>query len=140
MKIYLDMDGTIANLYGVDGWLEMLHNDDPTPYEKAERLVSEETLTALEDMGYELAIISWLAKYSTKTYDKAVRKAKRNWLKENFPNINFSEIHIVKYGTPKSRVAKEKNGILFDDEEKNRTEWKGIAIDAKNLPTFSVSL
>ena len=91
-------------------------------------------------MGYELAIISWLAKHSTKTYAKAVRKAKRNWLKENFPNINFSEIHIVKYGTPKSRVAKEKNGILFDDEEKNRTEWKGIAIDAKNLPTFSVSL
>lgn len=138
MKIYLDMDGTIANLYGVDGWLDMLHNDDPTPYAEAERLVNEDTLARLADMGYELAIISWLAKNSNKEYDKAVRKAKKTWLKENFPTINFSEVHIVKYGTPKSKVAKEKNGILFDDEEKNRTEWKGLAIDAKHLPTFAL--
>lgn len=138
MKIYLDMDGTIANLYAVEGWLPMLHNSDPTPYATAERMVTEETLTALADRGYELAIISWLAKNSNKEYDKAVRKAKKEWLKENFPNINFTEVHIVKYGTPKSRVAKEKNGILFDDEEKNRTEWKGLAFDAKILPTFSL--
>ena len=136
MKIYLDMDGTIANLYAVEGWLPMLHNSDPTPYATAERMVDEETLTALANRGYELAIISWLAKNSNKEYDKAVRKAKREWLKENFPNINFTEVHIVKYGTPKSKVAKEKNGILFDDEEKNRTEWKGLAFDAKFLPTF----
>ena len=137
MKIYLDMDGTIANLYGVNGWLDMLHNDDPTPYATAEKMVTEETLTALIEKGYELAIISWLAKNSNREYDKKVRKAKKTWLKENFPTINFSEVHIVKYGTPKSRVAKEKNGILFDDEEKNRTEWKGLAFDAKILPTFA---
>lgn len=136
MRIYLDMDGTIANLYGVDGWLDMLHASDPTPYAKAEKLIDETALERLVNMGYELGIISWLAKNSNKEYDKAVRTAKRNWLKENFPNIDFTEIHIVKYGTPKSKVAKEKNGILFDDEEKNRTEWKGLAIDAKYLPLW----
>lgn len=31
MTIWFDMDGTIADLYGVDGWLEMLIAEDPTP-------------------------------------------------------------------------------------------------------------
>ena len=34
--IYFDMDGTIANLYGVDGWLDMIINRDATPYKVAE--------------------------------------------------------------------------------------------------------
>lgn len=136
MKIYLDMDGTIADLYGVKNWLEKLVNGDASPYAEATRLVEEETLTALVNAGYELGIVSWLSKNSTKEYDKMVRTAKREWLAKNFPNIHFKEIHIVKYGTPKSKVVKEKNGILFDDEERNRNEWKGLAVDAKFLPNW----
>ena len=30
--VYLDMDGTIANFYGVPGWLEYLQAEDTTPY------------------------------------------------------------------------------------------------------------
>ena len=133
MKIYLDMDGTIADLYGVENWLENLVNGNDRPYRVAERIVEEEVLVNLVNSGYELGIVSWLSKNSSKEYDKMVRNAKREWLRKNFPNIHFSEIHIVKYGTPKSKVVKEKNGILFDDEEKNRKEWKGLAIDAKYL-------
>lgn len=33
--IYFDMDGTIANLYGVDNWLPRLRSEDATPYEEA---------------------------------------------------------------------------------------------------------
>ena len=33
--IWWDMDGTIANLYGVEGWLPMLRAEDPTPYAEA---------------------------------------------------------------------------------------------------------
>ena len=29
--IYIDMDGTIASLYGVQGWLDMLIAEDPHP-------------------------------------------------------------------------------------------------------------
>ena len=36
-KIYFDMDGTIADLYGVDNWLEMLINEDATPYRVARK-------------------------------------------------------------------------------------------------------
>ena len=31
MTIWFDMDGTIADLYGVEGWLEMLIAKDETP-------------------------------------------------------------------------------------------------------------
>ena len=129
-KIYLDMDGTIADLYGVENWLEDLIAGNERPYREAERLVEEEELAELVADGYELAIVSWLAKNSNKEYDRKVRNAKREWLKENYPNINFTEIHIVKYGTPKSRVVNER-GILIDDETPNRREWKGVAVDPK---------
>lgn len=136
MRIYLDMDGTIADLYGVENWLDDLINGNARPYREAKRMVNEEVLENLVKLGYELAIVSWLAKNSNKEYDKMVRNAKREWLRRNYPNIQFVEMHIVKYGTPKSKVVKEKNGILFDDEKPNREEWKGMAIDAKELKNW----
>jgi hypothetical protein len=49
------------------------------------------------------------------------------------PSIEFDEIKIVKYGTPKSEVVSIANGILFDDEEQNRKEWKGQAYNEKEI-------
>ena len=34
-EICFDMDGTIADLYGVEGWLEDLEHFSPRPYEMA---------------------------------------------------------------------------------------------------------
>ena len=31
MTIYFDMDGTIANLYGVESWLDFLQKEDAYP-------------------------------------------------------------------------------------------------------------
>ena len=39
IRIYLDMDGTFADLYAVEGWLEMLRAYDSTPYAKAKTMV-----------------------------------------------------------------------------------------------------
>ena len=58
-----------------------------------------------------------------------VRQAKKKWLKENFPEINFDEMHIVKYGTRKDYVAKDKFGIIFDDDERVRNNWRGLPIN-----------
>ena len=130
--IYFDMDGTIANLYEVENWLPKLIDNDPTPYEEAEPMVNMKDLSGLlkdlQHMGIRIGIVSWLAKNSTKEYDKAVRTAKRRWLKENI-DITFDEIHIVKYGTRKDYIVRDKNGILFDDELNNRNNWRGLAID-----------
>ena len=47
----------------------------------------------------------------------------------NFPEIKFDEMHFVKYGTRKDYIANDKNGIIFDDDERVRENWKGIAIN-----------
>ena len=85
MRINFDMDGTIANLYGVDGWLEMLTAQDATPYKVAKPLVNlsrlARYLNKIQKMGIEIGVISWLAKNSNTEYDTAVTEAKMNWLK-----------------------------------------------------------
>lgn len=132
--IYLDCDGTWVDLYGVKGWLEDLINHNPRPYIEAKPLVNLSSLAKiihkLQKKGYKVGIISWLAKNSNEEFDKKVTKAKLNWLKKHIPSVIWDEIHIVPYGTPKSTCG---NGFLFDDELKNREEWKGIAYSERNL-------
>jgi hypothetical protein len=135
--IYFDMDGTIANLYGVENWLEMLLDGNATPYEIATPLVDTvalaNRLNALQNKGYRLGVISWLSKGSTPDYDTKVIKAKLNWLKRNLGTVNFDTIKIVAYGTPKANYARTENDILFDDEIGNRENWSGRAYDVNNI-------
>lgn len=133
MKIYLDMDGTIADLYADKEWLAKIENRDPSVYANAKRLVEEEVLLNLIAKGYELGIVSWLAGGSNKEYDKEVRRAKKEWLARNYPRVEFKEVHIVKYGRPKYSVVRERNAVLVDDEERNRVAWLGKAIEPKEL-------
>ena len=95
MTIYFDMDGTIANLYGVENWLEKLRAEDVSPYVEAEPLVDMRELSRLLNVlqlsGVNLGIISWLSKDATKEYDKMVRRAKREWLMENLPGVEVIE-------------------------------------------------
>lgn len=133
-QINFDMDGTIANFYGVENWLEYLMNNDATPYRIAKPLfnfsIFAEQLNRLQNEGYEINIISWLSKTSTKEFDEEVTKAKKEWLRKHLPTVKFDHIHIVKYGTPKYQFG---DGILFDDEIGNRREWKGKAFDVNNI-------
>lgn len=135
--IYFDMDGTIANLYGVENWLDMLRSENALPYESAAPLVRmsqlARLLNKLQAKGYIIGIISWLAKDSTETYDLEVKKAKINWLRNHLKSVNFDEIKIVPYGTPKEKIVDYPNGILFDDEEQNRKNWKGQAFDETEI-------
>ena len=135
--IYFDMDGTIANLYAVEGWLPMLRAYDPTPYANAEPMVRMETLAQilnrLQHKGYTLGIVSWLSKEPTPAYDEAVILAKREWLARHLPSVQWDEIHIVSYGVCKATVVTHNDGILFDDEERNRNEWTGTAYGVDNI-------
>ena len=133
-EINFDMDGTIADLYGVEDWLEYLMNKDATPYIIAKPLVNLSALARiinrLQRNGYKICIISWLSKNSNDDYDKKVTAAKIMWLKKHLPSVNWDRISIVAYGTPKQTIGK---GILFDDEEKNRDMWQGKAFDVNNI-------
>ena len=133
-EINFDMDGTIADLYGVEGWLGYLMNKDATPYIIAKPLINLSALARvinrLQRNGYKICVISWLAKTSDDDYDKKVTAAKLLWLKSHLPSVSWDRISIVKYGTPKQTIGK---GILFDDEEKNRDMWQGKAFDVNNI-------
>ena len=133
--IVFDLDGTLADLYSVPEWLEKLRSYDATPYSAAKPIYDAKELvpliTELKDRGFRIIITSWLSKESNKKYDAAVRKAKKEWLtKYGFP---YDEIHLVKYGTPKTKCSrgKAKYQILVDDNAEVRSKWTlGATIDA----------
>lgn len=144
--LVFDMDGTIANLYGVDGWLEDLETYKTRPYEIAKPIYDmnelNETLQKLQKLGWQIVITTWLAMNATKEYDKAVAKAKKEWLKKyNFP---YDEIHCVKYGTTKANCTRKKADfqILIDDNKKVRDGWTlGTTVNAKyNIMDFLKAL
>lgn len=135
--IYFDMDGTIADFYSVEGWLEDLNNSNPRPYAIAKPLVNMSSLArkihTLQTKGYKVGIVSWLSRTGTAEYNKTVTEIKQKWLSKHLPSVQFDEINIVQYGTPKSTVVKDKNGILFDDEKNNRKEWKGLSFNEEDI-------
>lgn len=131
MKIFFDMDGTIANLYGVENWLDFLRAEEIIPYKEAMPMVNmsqlARLLNRLQAEGYEIGIISWTSKNGTAEYNEAVKKTKLRWLQKHLPSVLWDEIYIVEYGTPKNNLG---SGILFDDEENNRKCWS--AADSEN--------
>ena len=134
--IYFDLDGTIADLYGVEGWLADLEAENVRPYAEAKPLLNLSLLARYihkaQKMGYIVGVISWLSKSGSDAYNEAVTAVKREWLAKHLPSVEWDEIHIVKYGTPKS-TCRSCPGILFDDEQRNLDEWGAGAVIASNL-------
>lgn len=137
VTINFDMDGTIANLYGVENWLPMLENHIETPYAIAPPLLRlctlARVLNRLQREGYRLAVISWLAKGSNADYDERVTNAKLEWLAKHLPSVHWDRITIIEHGTPKENFCETPFDILFDDEAKNRENWNGIAFDVEDI-------
>lgn len=122
--IFFDMDGTIADLYGVSGWLDDLRAERVRPYAEARPLVNlsalARRLNRLTAEGYTVNIISWTSRGGSAEYNERVAEVKRAWLTKHLPSVSFTAIHIIPYGTPKSTCGR---GILFDDEQRNLDEW-----------------
>lgn len=136
-EIWFDMDGTIADLYGVNDWLNCLIKGYTKPYREAKPLIDMRQLgreiKRLQNAGYTIGIISWLSKNGTEEYNKKVTKAKNDWLKKHLGSVQFNSVQIVEYGTPKYTLGK---GILFDDEKPNREAWtinNELAFDVNNI-------
>ena len=137
MRICFDMDGTIANLYGVENWLADLRAGNARPYQEAAVMLNMSALARrlnqLQRKGHKIVIVSWLSKVSDADYDAKVTEAKKAWLKKHLASVNFDEINIVSYGINKNNFCKSVDDILFDDEEKNRNDWTGKAYNVNNI-------
>ena len=142
--IWFDMDGTIANLYGVDNWLDKLHASDASPYAEAKVMLNMSQLARLlnqvQQMGYKLGIISWLARGSSMEYDRLVGAAKVWWLEKHLASVSWDEIKIVPNGMPKELFKQSEDDILFDDEAKNRENWGGDAYEPDMIITVLKAL
>ncbi len=134
--IYFDLDGTVYDLYNQPNWLERITvTFDATAYANdnahlVDIVALNEQLVKMVEMGFGVGVVTWLALDSTTNYDKAVRKVKREWVAKFLPMAQ--EVHVVRYGTPKHNVIKDKNNaILVDDNAEVRQAWtRGITIDA----------
>ena len=137
ITINFDMDGTIADLYGVENWLDYLIAENTRPYAIAKPLVNlsalARKLNALQRMGYNLAVISWLSKSGSTEYNEAVTAVKMAWLAKHLPSVHWDRVTIVPYGTPKENFCFSPMDILFDDEERNRNNWTGRAYGVENI-------
>ena len=135
--IYFDMDGTISDTYGVENWLDYLIAGKTKPYREAKPLVDmrqlAKLLNTLQAQGWKIGVISWLSKSGTDEYNERVTQTKEKWLAKHLGSVNFDEIKIAKYGTPKQFLADHPFGILFDDEQPNRDAWVGEAYDVHNI-------
>jgi hypothetical protein len=133
--LVFDMDGTIANFYGVDGWLEDLRNENTRPYEVASPLydmdILNSILNAFKNKGWNIIVTTWLAKDGSQEFNNRTRVAKKEWLdRYNFP---YDDVHMVKYGTTKANCTRKLGGfqILVDDNANVRKGWTlGATIDA----------
>lgn len=134
-EIWFDMDGTIANLYAVEGWLDYLINEDVFPYAEAATMLNfslfARLLNKLQADGWKIGIISWTSKKGSEEYNLAVEMTKRAWLAKHLASVEWDEIKVVRYGT--NKYIECGGGILFDDEEGNRKAWQDEAYEPSQI-------
>ena len=88
INVYLDMDGTIADLYGEKNWLADLLAEKTDPFENAKPMTTENVLFSFfPKENYNIKILSMTPKNATKEYCDRVEKVKNEWLNKYFPNL-----------------------------------------------------
>lgn len=141
-KIYFDMDGTVADLYGSDNWLDNLRNERAGVFNNLFPLVDMDELAIichqLMNNGYSFGIITWLPMGASYEYERVCEQEKREWANEFMPWV--SEFYAQSYGVPKqyAPIKRAQNMVLIDDNTEVRAMWntekQRTSIDAtKNI-------
>lgn len=129
--IYLDMDGTIADLYEVEDWLPKLRNEESGLFANLKPMVSESRLLELFPSNeYDIRILTMLPKGASKEYAEVVTAEKNQWLDTYFPTLK--KRIFKKYGYNKN-LKNSTRAVLIDDNEEIRKSFKGLAISPMRL-------
>lgn len=132
--VVFDMDGTLADFYGVDGWLEDLRAENTRPYEVAAPLFSmvslKRQIRQLKALGWVFEVVTWGSKQSTEEFLNRTESAKLNWLKRYGLLDEMANVQVVPYGVPKHQLA---SGILFDDNQEICSAWENAGGTAVNV-------
>ena len=132
--VYLDMDGTVADLYNSNDWLKRLINEDTEIFKECKPLVTQEKLFEKYPQDkYDIKVLSMTPKGASKEYCEHVIQQKNEWLDKYFPQLQ-KRIY-KKYGYNKN-LKNSKNAILIDDNEKIRNNFKGLALAPNWAWTF----
>lgn len=142
--IVLDMDGTLADLYGCENWKYCLDIAMSTePYESAKPLVNirqlNYVLSLLKLQGWTIIVNSWLSQNDNADFHKRIVAAKKNWLSKY--GIVYDRAVFTKYGVDKSECVRDYDmAVLVDDNETVRNSFKGYALPETNIVRNLTSL
>lgn len=149
LNIYFDMDGTIADLYGSEGWLEKIQASAPvfrSLMPLVDMLALQKVMGLLRQDDVNFGIISWLPMDASEEYAWKCAVEKSEWLLENFGTDAFNECYLVPYDTPKHEVLNRKltkNDVLIDDNWDVLLQWikaGGRAIHNSQILNYLVKL
>lgn len=146
-KIFFDLDGTVANLYGQENWLTDLRLEKKNLFKNLKPLCDMKKLNRLamelKKQDWEIDVITWLPMNVSPIYESIVKKEKQKWIKKYMPFI--TETYMLPYGELKQNANYKKCDdieILIDDNDDIRNDWNDynenrISLDAidviKNL-------
>lgn len=146
--IWFDMDGTVYELYKLDGWLTRLEEKDATVYNaknacRANLKRIDSAVKTLVEAGWEVGVITWGAKGHEEgsAFLKEIAHAKKMWLRANMPNLFFyGHFTIQPYGVDKVRAIREVSdtmNVLVDDNALVRKVWRA---HGKNFKTINAKV
>ena len=126
-KIYFDMDGTVADLYGEKNWLDNLRKEVCGSFINLRPLVDMNELAMvchqLMNLGYSFGVITWLPMGASYEFERVCEEEKRAWVEEFMPWV--SEFYAQSYGVPKQYAPSKRAAemILVDDNAEVRAMW-----------------
>ena len=128
IKIYFDMDGTVADFYSQENWLEMLRNETAGAFAFCKPLFDENSfyllISDLAEKGAQFGVITWLPMQASRSYELICEIEKQNWCETYLPFI--STFAAQSYGIPKQNAI-TKNAqleILIDDNAEICKMWE----------------
>lgn len=125
--LFLDMDGTVCDLYGKTNWLWFIMAEQRGLFENLKPLVNIDELTRickqLIEKDWIINIISWTPKNVTNEYIRCVEEEKKRWVSKFMPYVE--NVYILDYGVSK-QSAKYKGSsveVLVDDNKEVCEKW-----------------